>query len=190
MSTIELIITCLGLSLDCFVVMMARGALVNQQEHRRSIANSLVFAVVSLMMLMIVLFVGTVIENQFVLHANQIGAALILFLLGCVLMIRAFRQNEFEERHDNNFSLKRVFWLGVVMSIDVFLLGTCVSMLQANMLEVCLVSTLLTLLSAQLGQEVGYRLGFAYRRVFFAAGSLILILMSLNVLSRIIPLLK
>ena len=113
-----------------------------------------------------------------------------MFLLGCVLMIRAFRQNEFEERHDNNFSLKRVFWLGVVMSIDVFLLGTCVSMLQANMLEVCLVSTLLTLLSAQLGQEVGYRLGFAYRRVFFAAGSLILILMSLNVLSRIIPLLK
>lgn len=33
MNTLEILVTCLALSLDCFVVMMARGAMMNPQEH-------------------------------------------------------------------------------------------------------------------------------------------------------------
>ena len=53
MNTLEILVTCLVLSLDCFVVMMARGAMMNPQEHRRSLMNSLIFAGSSLLMIVL-----------------------------------------------------------------------------------------------------------------------------------------
>lgn len=35
---------------------------------------------------------GSLIKSQLVLHVNQVIAALILFALGCFLLIQAFRQ--------------------------------------------------------------------------------------------------
>ena len=83
MNTIEILVTCLALSLDCFVVMMARGAMMNPQEHRRSLINSLIFAGSSLLMIVLGSLAGSLIKSQLVLHVNQVIAALILFALGC-----------------------------------------------------------------------------------------------------------
>ena len=163
MNTIEILVTCLALSLDCFVVMMARGAVMNPQEHRRSL-----------------------IKSQLVLHVNQVIAALILFALGCFLLIQAFRQKAFEERHDDSFNYKKVLFLGLITSVDVFLLGTCMTLLQADAFQVCLISTLVTLACVELGQQIGYRLGLAYRRTIFTAGSVILFLISLKVLFQVL----
>ena len=103
MNTIEILVTCLALSLDCFVVMMARGAMMNPQEHRRSLINSLIFAGSSLLMIVLGSLAGSLIKSQLVLHVNQVIAALILFALGCFLLIQAFRQKAIEERHDDSF---------------------------------------------------------------------------------------
>ena len=92
MNTLEILVTCLALSLDCFVVMMARGAMMNPQEHRRSLMNSLIFAGSSLLMIVLGSLAGSLIKSQLVLHVNQVIAALILFALGCFLLILAFRQ--------------------------------------------------------------------------------------------------
>ena len=180
MNTIEILVTCLALSLDCFVVMMARGAVMNPQEHRRSLINSFI--------LMIVLgsLAGSLIKSQLVLHVNQVIAALILFALGCFLLIQAFRQKAFEERHDDSFNYKKVLFLGLITSVDVFLLGTCMTLLQADAFQVCLISTLVTLACVELGQQIGYRLGLAYRRTIFTAGSVILFLISLKVLFQVL----
>ena len=96
MNTLEILVTCLALSLDCFVVMMARGAMMNPQEHRRSLMNSLIFAGSSLLMIVLGSLAGSLIKSQLVLHVNQVIAALILFALGCFLLIQAFRQKAFE----------------------------------------------------------------------------------------------
>ena len=173
MNTIEILVTCLALSLDCFVVMMARGAMMNPPEHRRSLINSLIFA-------------GSLIKSQLVLHVNQVIAALILFALGCFLLIQAFRQKAIEERHDDSFNYKKVLILGLITSVDVFLLGTSMTLLQADAFQVCLISTLVTLVCVELGQQIGYRLGLAYRRTIFTAGSVILFLISLKVLFQVL----
>lgn len=107
MNTIEILVTCLALSLDCFVVMMARGAMMNPQEHRRSLINSLIFAGSSLLMIVLGSLAGSLIKSQLVLHVNQVIAALILFALGCFLLIQAFRQKAIEERHDDSFNYKK-----------------------------------------------------------------------------------
>ena len=72
MNTIEILVTCLALSLDCFVVMMARGAMMNPQEHRRSLINSLIFAGSSLLMIVLGSLAGSLIKSQLVLHVNQV----------------------------------------------------------------------------------------------------------------------
>ena len=111
---------------------------------------------------------------------------LILFALGCFLLIQAFRQKAFEERHDDSFNYKKVLFLGLITSVDVFLLGTCMTLLQADAFQVCLISTLVTLACVELGQQIGYRLGLAYRRTIFTAGSVILFLISLKVLFQVL----
>ena len=121
MNTIEILVTCLALSLDCFVVMMARGAMMNPQEHRRSLINSLIFAGSSLLMIVLGSLAGSLIKSQLVLHVNQVIAALILFALGCFLLIQAFRQKAIEERHDDSFNYKKVLILGLITSVDVYL---------------------------------------------------------------------
>lgn len=186
MNTIEILVTCLALSLDCFVVMMARGAMMNPQEHRRSLINSLIFAGSSLLMIVLGSLAGSLIKSQLVLHVNQVIAALILFALGCFLLIQAFRQKAIEERHDDSFNYKKVLILGLITSVDVFLLGTSVTLLQADAFQVCLISTLVTLACVELGQQIGYRLGLAYRRTIFTAGSVILFLISLKVLFQVL----
>lgn len=70
--------------------MMARGAMMNPQEHRRSLINSLIFAGSSLLMIVLGSLAGSLIKSQLVLHVNQVIAALILFALGCFLLIRRF----------------------------------------------------------------------------------------------------
>ena len=186
MNTIEILVTCLALSLDCFVVMMARGAVMNPQVHRRSLINSFIFAGSSLLMIVLGSLAGSLIKSQLVLHVNQVIAALILFALGCFLLIQAFRQKAFEERHDDSFNYKKVLFLGLITSVDVFLLGTCMTLLQADAFQVCLISTLVTLACVELGQQIGYRLGLAYRRTIFTAGSVILFLISLKVLFQVL----
>ena len=180
MNTIEILVTCLALSLDCFVVMMARGAMMNPQEHRRSLINGLIFAGSSLLMIVLGSLAGSL------LHVNQVIAALILFALGCFLLIQAFRQKAIEERHDDSFNYKKVLILGLITSVDVFLLGTSMTLLQADAFQVCLISTLVTLACVELGQQIGYRLGLAYRRTIFTAGSVILFLISLKVLFQVL----
>ena len=63
MNTIEILVTCLALSLDCFVVMMARGAVMNPQEHRRSLINSFIFAGSSLLMIVLGSLAGSLIKS-------------------------------------------------------------------------------------------------------------------------------
>ena len=176
MNTIEILVTCLALSLGCFVVMMARGAMMNPQEHRRSLINSLIFAGSSLLMIVLGSLAGSLIKSQLVLHVNQVIAALILFALGCFLLIQAFRQKAIEERHDDSFNYKKVLILGLITSVDVFLLGTSMTLLQADAFQACV----------ELGQQIGYRLGLAYRRTIFTAGSVILFLISLKVLFQVL----
>lgn len=190
MNTLELLITCVALSFDCFVIMMAKGAGMNQQEHRRSVANSLIFALTSLLMIVLGALAGNLIEDQFVLHVNQVVAALILFVLGCGFLVRALRLKRMEERHDSSFTYRRVAMLALMTSIDIFLLGTCMSLLQVEMVKLCLISTLVTLVCVELAQQIGYRLGMAYQRSFFIAGSAVLIFMSVKILTQILPLLK
>ena len=172
MNTIEILVTCLALSLDCFVVMMARGAMMNPQEHRRSLINSLIFAGSSLLMIVLGSLAGSLIKSQLVLHVNQV--------------IQAFRQKAIEECHDDSFNYKKVLILGLITSVDVFLLGTSMTLLQADAFQVCLISTLVTLACVELGQQIGYRLGLAYRRTIFTAGSVILFLISLKVLFQVL----
>ena len=76
--------------------------------------------------------------------------------------------------------------LGLITSVDVFLLGTGMTLLQADAFQVCLISTLVTLVCVELGQQIGYRLGLAYRRTIFTAGSVILFLISLKVLFQVL----
>lgn len=87
--------------------------MMNPQEHRRSLMNSLIFAGSSLLMIVLGSLAGSLIKSQLVLHVNQVIAALILFALGCFLLIQAFRQKAFEERHDESFNYKKVLILGL-----------------------------------------------------------------------------
>ena len=185
MNTLELVVTCLALSLDCFVVMMGRGALMNPQEHRRSPVNSLIFSGCSLAVIILGSLAGTFIKSKFLLHVDQFIAAMILFALGCFLLVQVFRQKHFEERHDNTFTYKKVVILGLVTSADMFLLGTSMTLLAVQPLTVCVVATLITFLVVELGQQIGYRMGMAYRKTFFTIGSVVLLLMSIKIMIEI-----
>ena len=190
MNTLELVITCLALSLDCFVVMMGRGAVMNPQEHRRSPINSLIFSGCTLLVILLGSLAGVFIKSKLLLHVNQFIAALILFALGCFLLVQVFRQKDFEERHDNTFNYKKVFILGMITSADMFLLGTSVTLLAVQPLTVCIVATIITFLVVELGQQIGYRLGMAYRKTFFTIGSIVLLLMSIKIMTQILTFMR
>ena len=74
----------------------------------------------------------------------------------------------------------------MLTSVDAFLLGTSMTLLQTDSIQVCLISTLVTLVCVELGQQIGYRLGLAYRRTIFTAGSVILFLISLKILFQVL----
>lgn len=111
------------LSLDCFSVMLEKGAVVRYLSPFQFVSYALIFSLIACMMLMIGNTIASLLEFQRFINFNPIIYSIIFGVTGTYLLYRSIFKNHFEERLDESISYKTIIKLALVTSIDYFVLG-------------------------------------------------------------------
>ncbi len=184
MTSLEIGLLAIGLAMDCFTVSIASGIILKRIRWRPMFVMALFFGVFQALMPLL----GWLCTNAFSAliesYDHWIAFALLAFLGG--KMIWESFKGEDECHHFNPASLKVVFTLAIVTSIDALAVGisfTCLGMktihsILSPVIVIGLVSFLLSLVGLLVGVFCGKRFHWPVERL----GGVILIAIGCKIL--------
>lgn len=184
----EILVFCLGISLDVFGAAVCQGAVLGELRRRRIAAYCLIFcaAQVAAMELgrllgMLPRFASYYTVAQGLWH---ILGALIFFVLGVCLIVKAVRKKTVFE-HRSEITYKKVVGTAVLTSLDSLLAGVSSRFLDAYWLS-CLATLFgVTALCALGGVSVGYHFGYPQKNTAYWIGGALFLVTGVDVLIRL-----
>lgn len=186
MSLFEVIIVAIGLALDSFTVAVCRGS--NQGNLKKSnaaIVGSIFGGIQTLMLIigmLIAIFPMLNIENQKIISMNQWFSAIILFFLAFKFFKNAFVNTNIDERREEFFGYKGSVTLALATSLDAFILGIGLGLLQTRFVSTILIQFIITAILVALGLWVGYCIGNKYKKQIDICGGIILLSIGIRVI--------
>ncbi len=188
MSTMEELVILLGISLDIFGTMECQGSLIAKIEKGRMIVFSGILAVGQMLALGIGGFLSQLLcQEGMQPQESRIGraaAAAIFLCLGIRLFLKAWQNERIVERRKEIFDVwgfirqhSRSMLFTLLAGLALGFLGNSISVLLVMIL-------ILTVLAAVIGTYTGYRLGFEQKVIAYAAGGLLLLAGSMDVLIK------
>ena len=179
MSTLELFLLAVGLSMDAFAVAVCKGLSLGKVRFRHMLIPALWFGVFQALMPLIGYFLGSRFEKYIVSVDHWIAFAL-LAGIGANMLREALKSEEGDE--DASLAWKVMLPMALATSIDALAVGVTFGFLQVRILPaVCFIGVITFLLSAA-GVKVGSLFGERWRRGAQIAGGVILILLGLKIL--------
>lgn len=179
MELINVFIILIILSLDCFVVVMEKGAVMPYLSWKKIIQYSTLFGIVSLMMLLLGFFVGGLFTFSIFRQINRMILAMLFILMGSHFLYNAFSRGEFIERLDKNIDLKHMARLALTTSIDLFLLGVSIHIGGVDIKNMAILTTLVTFLFVFIGLKIGQMFGVKYQKQVYCLSGVLLYISSL-----------
>ena len=186
MSLFEVIIVAIGLALDSFTVAVCRGS--NQGNLKKSNAAivGIIFGGIQTLMLIIGMLIAIFpmlnIENQKIISMNQWFSAIILFFLAFKFFKNAFVNTNIDERREEFFGYKGSVTLALATSLDAFILGIGLGLLQTRFVSTILIQFIITAILVALGLWVGYCIGNKYKKQIDICGGIILLSIGIRVI--------
>lgn len=179
MTFFQALLIFLGLALDSFVVMMNKAATVRDLTMTKSLNYSLIFTVMDVLAVLAGFGIAASFKSYLTLEASICWAALIIFAIGIYLIIKAYKSAKLEEVLDKNFGYKRCFLLAFETSLDTLFLGVSLSLIGITLSEGILMALIVTFVTSLIAQNIGYRHGSKYSKVFGMSGGSLMIVFSL-----------
>ena len=185
MSTMELLIVSVGLSIDVFVAAAYMGAGFSKIRWKNLVLLSVLFGGIQLG----VLVLGNLITLLPLLSITRTKTAadrwkgltvLIFAALGIYMILKGIRKKKVLERRKDEIEWKKTTFLALITSVDAFFVGMGLGFLDTAMIEESLV--LFTVLEAVIGIFAGYRLGLKENRRAYWVGGALLLLASFDVI--------
>lgn len=184
----EELVILLGISLDIFGTMECQGSLIAKIEKGRMIVFSGILAVGQMLALGIGGFLSQLLcQEGMQPQESRIGraaAAAIFLCLGIRLFLKAWQNERIVERRKEIFDVwgfirqhSRSMLFTLLAGLALGFLGNSISVLLVMIL-------ILTVLAAVIGTYTGYRLGFEQKVIAYAAGGLLLLAGSMDVLIK------
>lgn len=178
MSTIELFLLAVGLSMDAFAVSVCKGLSVKKLKPRHALLSGLYFGGFQAFMPVIGYFAGSYFAELIASYDHWIVFVL-LTLIGGNMIKESFAANECLNA---SFSVKTMLLLAIATSIDALAVGVSFAFLKVNILfAACFIGAITFILSAA-GIKIGNVFGSRFKSKAERAGGIILILIGLKVL--------
>ena len=179
MSTYELFIIAVGLSMDALAVAICKGLSMAKMSWRKGIIVGLWFGGFQALMPLIGYLLGAQFESKITAFDHWI-AFILLGLIGGN-MIREGVSGD-EEKTDDSVSIKSMLPLAIATSIDALAVGVTFAFLRVNIVYAVSFIGVITFLLSTAGVKVGNVFGARYKSKAEIAGGVILILMGLKIL--------
>ncbi len=179
MSTYELFIIAVGLSMDALAVAICKGLSMAKMSWKKGIIVGLWFGGFQALMPLIGYLLGAQFESRITAFDHWI-AFILLGLIGGN-MIREGVSGD-EEKTDDSVSIKSMLPLAIATSIDALAVGVTFAFLRVNIVYAVSFIGVITFLLSTVGVKVGNVFGARYKSKAEIAGGVILILMGLKIL--------
>ena len=179
MSTYELFIIAVGLSMDALAVAICKGLSMAKMSWKKGIIVGLWFGGFQALMPLIGYLLGAQFESKITAFDHWI-AFILLGLIGGN-MIREGVSGD-EEKTDDSVSIKSMLPLAIATSIDALAVGVTFAFLRVNIAYAVSFIGVITFLLSTVGVKVGNVFGARYKSKAEIAGGVILILMGLKIL--------
>ena len=179
MSTYELFIIAVGLSMDALAVAICKGLSMAKMSWKKGIIVGLWFGGFQALMPLIGYLLGAQFESRITAFDHWI-AFILLGLIGGN-MIREGLSGDEEKTHDS-VSIKSMLPLAIATSIDALAVGVTFAFLRVNIVYAVSFIGVITFLLSTVGVKVGNVFGARYKSKAEIAGGVILILMGLKIL--------
>jgi putative Mn2+ efflux pump MntP len=182
----EILLVCLGLSLDVYAVSVCQGALLGCIKKGRLAVMGIIFCVMQVTALELGQHLSALPSlwklYDATLTAWHVLSALIYFALAVYLLIKAIRHQPIFERR-SEIRYRRIFSLAALTSIDALLVGFSSGLLDAYWLSSGITLFVITALCVIAGVFTGYHFGYEPKNkaywgggaLFVAAGVIILL---------------
>ena len=179
MSTYELFIIAVGLSMDALAVAICKGLSMAKMSWKKGIIVGLWFGGFQALMPLIGYLLGAQFESKITAFDHWI-AFILLGLIGGN-MIREGVSGD-EEKTDDSVSIKSMLPLAIATSIDALAVGVTFAFLRVNIAYAVSFIGVITFLLSTVGVKIGNVFGARYKSKAEIAGGVILILMGLKIL--------
>ena len=185
LSTMELLIVSVGLSIDVFVAAAYMGAGFSKIRWKNLVLLSVLFGGIQLGVLgnLITLLPLLSITRTKTAADRWEGLTVLIFAaLGIYMILKGIRKKKVLERRKDEIEWKKTTLLALVTRVDAFFVGMGLGFLDTAMIEESLVLFPVTVLEAVIGIFAGYRLGLKENRRAYWVGGALLLLASFDVI--------
>ncbi|MGN1318347.1 MAG: manganese efflux pump MntP family protein [Lachnospirales bacterium] len=179
MSTLELFLLAVGLSMDAFAVSVCKGLASKKLSLKNAAIVGLWFGGFQALMPLIGYFLGV----RFTEYITSIDHWIAFILLGIIggNMIKESLSKD-EEKADSSLDVKTMFLMAVATSIDALAVGITFAFLEVNVVFAVTSIGLTTFLLSAIGVFVGHIFGLKYKSKAEFTGGIILVLLGLKIL--------
>lgn len=180
MSTLELLLIAVGLSMDAFAVSICKGLSTRHLKATHYLLIGLWFGGFQALMPAIGYLLGSTFE-QYIVSVDHWVAFFLLGIIGANMIKEALSDEE--ETTDDSFSVKSMLILAVATSIDALAVGITFALLpDVHILTAISSIGIVTFLFSAVGLRVGNVFGLRYKAKAEIVGGVVLILMGLKIL--------
>ena len=184
----QILVFCLGISLDVFGAAVCQGAVLGRIRRRRIAVYCVIFCAAQTAAMEVGRLLGTLPRFASYYTVSQglwrLFGALIFFALGVYLIVKAIRKKAVFE-HRSEITYKKVMGTALITSLDSLLAGISSRFLDAYWLS-CLATLFgVTALCAFFGVSVGYHFGYAQKNTTYGIGGALFFLTGVVVLIRL-----
>lgn len=187
MNIFEIMMICIGLSLDVFAVCVCEGSMLMKIKRNRLICMGAIFCLWQLVAIETGNFISLIpIFRQVsgeVQKIWQVFSAIIFFVLGIYMLYKAWKKEIIlEQRSEINY--KKVCMAAMITSLDALFADIGIGFLGSSIYVVAIMILIITYLFVILGIYTGYRLGYEQKTKVYWAGGIILMIAGIDVIIR------
>ena len=178
MTTIELFILAIGVSMDAFAVAICKGLSVSKLKPSHAIVTGAYFGGFQALMPLI----GYILGKQFESLVTSVDHWIGFILLGFIGVNMIKESRSCAECLNDSFSFKVMLPLAVATSIDALAVGITLAFLKVNILTSVLFIGIITFTLSAIGVKIGNIFGAKYKSAAELTGGIVLILMGTKIL--------
>lgn len=181
MMGIWMMLACVGLALDDFILMMGKGATLKDLTAEKTISYAGIFGFVNLMMALTGYLFSSLFENMWMIKVNATLCALIFLLLGLLFVHKAVTRKNIEERLDLSFNRKQCAKIAAITNITTLFYGVGNGLMNTSLLLLMLCAFATCFVAVLSALRIGYSYGYRFARGIQGVGGALLLLMAVNV---------
>lgn len=178
MTTLDLFIIAVGLSMDAFAVAISIGLSMWKMSYRRAVITGVFFGGFQALMPVLGFFLGTQFKD-YVISIDHWIAFILLVTIGSKMIYEARHE---ESDLKDNFTLRYLTVLAIATSIDALAVGVTLAFLAVNIITAVAIIGVTTFCLSIVGVKIGNLFGARFKAKAEYAGGVILILIGLRIL--------